>query len=342
MTRRLEIVSEQLKASPKTWLVTGAAGFIGSHCVEFLLKLGQQVVALDNFATGYRHNLDHIATAVGSENYSRLKFIEGDIRDAEKCNLACAGVDFVLHQAALGSVPRSIEDPTTSNAVNVDGFINMALAARAAKVKKFVYASSSSVYGDHPELPKFEDKVGEPLSPYAVTKKVNELYASVFSAEYGIKMIGLRYFNVFGARQDPNGAYAAVIPRWLGELLAGGQPKIFGDGTTSRDFCYISNVVEANVLAATADLPDSHRVYNVSFGDQTDLNQLYAALVAGLEGLCKKSFPAKPLYETFRSGDIKHSLADTSRARSELGYAPLFSLEKGLEQALAWYVNEYS
>ena len=265
---------EQLRQHPATWLVTGAAGFIGSNLVETLLRLGQRVVGLDSFATGHRRNLDEVRALVGDEAWRRCTFLEGDIRDATTCREACTGVDYVLHQAALGSVPRSIEDPLTTNAANITGFVNMLVAARDAGVRRFVYAASSSTYGDHPELPKIEERIGNPLSPYAVTKLVNELYAAVFARTYGFRSIGLRYFNIFGQRQDPNGAYAAVIPRWFAALLTGEPVYINGDGETSRDFCFIDNCVQANLLAAIAPDEAADQVYNVAFGERTSLTHI--------------------------------------------------------------------
>lgn len=329
--------------STATWLVTGAAGFIGSHLVETLLQLNQKVTGLDNFATGYKKNLELVTAKLTHEQVKNFTFIEGDIRDVAVCKEACTGIEYVLHQAALGSVPRSIKDPLTSSAVNIDGFLNMLVAAKDAEVRRFVYASSSSVYGDAEGLPKIEAVTGNPLSPYAVTKAVNELYAGVFYAIYGIQTIGLRYFNVFGPRQDPAGAYAAVIPRWIGELLAGTQPVVFGDGKTSRDFCYVRNAVQANLLAAITDTEEAiGKNFNVSFGDQTSLNELYQELSTRLATLTGKTFPATPGYTDFRSGDVRHSKADISLAKELLGYEPEFSLAAGLSEALEWYVANLS
>ena len=328
--------------TPRTWLVTGAAGFIGSNLAEALLNLGQRVVGLDNFATGYQHNIDAVRDAVGAEAASRFRFIEGDIRDLATCRAACEDVDFVLHQAALGSVPRSIKTPLDTHAVNVDGFVNMLLAARDAGVQRFVYASSSSVYGDHPGLPKVEEEIGTPLSPYAVSKRVDELYARTFQDHYGLETIGLRYFNVFGRRQDPNGAYAAVIPKWIGQLLDGDRPAIFGDGETSRDFCYIANVVQANLRAAVAPAEATNAVYNIAYGDRTTLNELYAAIVGTLEAQRPELDLPDPNYGDFRPGDVRHSLADITAARTRLGYAPTYSARQGLDEAIAWYLSAYA
>jgi UDP-N-acetylglucosamine/UDP-N-acetylgalactosamine 4-epimerase len=324
---------------PKTWLVTGSAGFIGSSLVETLLAGGQRVVGLDNFATGFRHNLDDVAERVGAEAAARLTFQEGDIRDGDACRQACEGVDVVLHQAALGSVPRSVADPLTSHEVNVDGFVRMLLAARDAGVGRFVYASSSSVYGDHPALPKREDEIGTPLSPYAVTKRTNELYARTFQDHYGLETVGLRYFNVFGRRQDPHGAYAAVIPKWVGRLLAGETCTIFGDGETSRDFCYVDNAVQANLRAGLAPAEATGTVYNVAVGDRTTLVELYDAIAIGLSRLRPELEVPPVQFGAFREGDIRHSLADVSRAAERLGYAPTHTAREGLAEALDWYVR---
>jgi UDP-N-acetylglucosamine 4-epimerase len=337
---KYEQLLAHLAAHPSTWLVTGAAGFIGSNLLEHLLKLDQRVVGLDNFATGYQHNLDAVQASVTPAQWAGFKFIKGDICNLSDCQAACAGVDYVLHQAALGSVPRSIDNPIATNATNIGGFLNMLVASRDAKVKRFVYAASSSTYGDHPALPKVEANIGKPLSPYAVTKFVNELYAEVFAKTYGFKTIGLRYFNVFGQRQNPNGAYAAVIPKWTGSLMAGEPVLINGDGETSRDFCFIENAVQANLLAATTDNPEaSDQVYNVAVGDQTTLNQLYRYLVAYLSAEFPAIRDAAPVYRDFRSGDVRHSLADISKASRLLGYAPAYRIEAGLQKATAWYVR---
>jgi UDP-N-acetylglucosamine 4-epimerase len=316
------------------------AGFIGSNLAEALLVQGHEVVGLDNFATGYRHNLDDVADRVGEEAASRFAFIEGDIRDLDACRQACDGVDIVLHQAALGSVPRSIKDPLSTHAVNVDGFVNMLVAARDAGVQRFVYASSSSVYGDHPGLPKVEAEIGTPLSPYAVSKRTNELYAKTFQDHYGLETVGLRYFNVFGRRQDPSGAYAAVIPKWIGQLLGGEQPTIFGDGETSRDFCYIANVVQANLRAGSAPAEATGTVYNIAYGDRTTLNELYASIVQNLEAERPGLSLPEAEYGPFRAGDVRHSLANIDHARERLGYAPTHSAQEGLREATAWYLAE--
>jgi UDP-N-acetylglucosamine/UDP-N-acetylgalactosamine 4-epimerase len=321
-------------------LVTGAAGFIGSNLLETLLKNDRQVVGLDNFSTGYQKNLDEVRTLVTTEQWARLIFIEGDIRDPATCQKACMGVDYVLHQAALGSVPRSIEDPINTNRTNIDGFLNMLVAARDAGVNRFVYAASSSTYGDHPDLPKVEDKIGKPLSPYAVTKVVNELYADVFAKTYGMDCIGLRYFNVFGRRQDPNGAYAAVIPKWTAALIAGEEVFINGDGETSRDFCYIDNAVQANLLAATSRHPQAgNQVYNVAVGERTSLNALFAAIRETLLPHYPHLAEVQPSYRDFRPGDVRHSLADISKAKELLGYAPTHHLQEGLREAMEWYIQ---
>lgn len=331
----------ELQAAPRTWLVTGAAGFIGSHLVETLLSLDQTVVGLDNFATGHRHNLVAATAGQTAERQARFRFIEGDIRDATTCRSACEGVQHVLHQAALGSVPRSLADPLTTNAANIDGFLNMLVAARDAGVQRFVYAASSSTYGDHPGLPKVEDRIGKPLSPYAVTKYVNELYAEVFGRCYGTASIGLRYFNVFGPRQDPNGAYAAVIPKWAAQMLRGEAIRINGDGETSRDFCYIANTVQANLLAATVTTPEAlNQVYNVAVGDQTSLNQLYAELAAALGAQRPGLQVAPPVYGDFRAGDVRHSRADIGKAQTLLGYAPTHRFGQGLQAAASWYAAQ--
>ena len=327
-------------AAPRTWLVTGVAGFIGSHLLETLLALGQRVVGLDNFATGHHHNLAAVQAQVGEAAWARFNFIEGDIRELADCRRACAGVDCVLHQAALGSVPRSLADPITTNATNVSGFLNMLVAARDARVQRFVYAASSSTYGDHPGLPKVEDTIGKPLSPYAVTKYVNELYAEVFARSYGLSSIGLRYFNVFGPRQDPNGAYAAVIPKWAAAMLANETVYINGDGETSRDFCFVANAVQANLLAATAqDAAAINQVYNVAVGDQTDLKNLHAMLAQALAAAASTGLKvAPPEHRDFRAGDVRHSRADVSKARKLLGYHPSHDIQAGLVVAAAWYV----
>lgn len=336
-------IKDELKSVPKTWLVTGVAGFIGSNLLERLLLLGQEVTGLDNLSTGYGHNLQDVKEQVGDEAWKRFRFIQGDIRNLEDCRKACAGVDYVLHQAALGSVPRSIDDPIGTNQSNIDGFINMLVAARDARVKRFVYASSSSIYGDHPGLPKREESIGMALSPYAVTKHVNELYAGVFSLAYGMECIGLRYFNVFGSRQDPNGAYAAVVPRWIGELLNGMPGTINGDGETSRDFCYIENVVQANFLAATTKQPEAlNQAYNIANGGRTTLNELYAVIRDSLAEYDAGIAALKPNYGPFRPGDVKHSQADISRATDRLGYVPTYEIRQGMRQTVSWYMKKKS
>ena len=328
--------------TPRTWLVTGAAGFIGSNLAEALLRLGQRVVGLDNFATGYRRNVEAVRQAVGTEAAARYRFTEGDIRDLDACRAACDGADYVLHQAALGSVPRSIEDPLATHATNVDGFVHMLVAARDADVQRFVYASSSSVYGDHAGLPKVEAETGTPLSPYAVSKRTNELYARTFQDHYDLETVGLRYFNVFGRRQDPDGAYAAVIPKWIGQLLDGGRPTIFGDGETSRDFCYIANVVQANLRAALAPSDATNAVYNIAYGDRTTLAELYASIVGNIQAQRPSLDLPDAEYGPFRAGDVRHSLADVSAARDRLGYAPIYSAQEGLDEAIAWYLAAYA
>jgi len=336
-------VQRHLSKHRYRWLVTGAAGFIGSNLVETLLKLDQQVTGLDNFSAGYQRNLDQVRDLVTPEGWSRFTFREGDIRRLEDCRSACAGVDFVLHQAALGSVPRSIEDPLLTNESNVTGFVNMLVAARDARVKRFIYAASSSTYGDDPSLPKMEEVIGKPLSPYAVTKYVNELYADVFARCYGLNCIGLRYFNIFGPRQDPNGAYAAVIPKWIAAMIADEPVYINGDGETSRDFCYIENVNQANLLAALTDNPEAlNQVYNVALNERTSLNELFEMQRA----LLLQAFPhlrnRQPIYQDFREGDVRHSQADISKAARLLGYAPTHRIGEGLQQAMEWYVKNLS
>jgi UDP-N-acetylglucosamine/UDP-N-acetylgalactosamine 4-epimerase len=337
MPTAYDTLQDQLRQQPRHWMVTGAAGFIGSHLVETLLGLGQTVTGLDNFATGHRHNLDAVQRSVGEVAWARFRFIEGDIRQLADCQTACAGVQIVLHQAALGSVPRSLADPITTNAANVTGFLNMLVAARDAGVQRFVYAASSSTYGDHPGLPKVEDTIGKPLSPYAVTKYVNELYADVFGRSYGLQSIGLRYFNVFGPRQDPNGAYAAVIPKWAAAILAGETVYINGDGQTSRDFCYVANAVQANLLAGTVqDAAAVNQVYNVAVGDQTDLQRLHGLLLLALRQQ-HPALPGKaPVHRDFRAGDVRHSRADIGKARRLLGYAPEFDIAAGLQPTARW------
>lgn len=337
---KIDEVKTQLKASPKKWLVTGVAGFIGSGLLEKLLNLDQTVVGLDNFFTGNQKNLDDVKKEVSPEKWQRFGFFDADIRNLSDCLKACEGVDYVLHQAALGSVPRSIDDPITTNQCNIDGFVNMLIAARDTGVKRFVYAASSSTYGDHPKLPKVEDQIGRPLSPYAVTKYVNELYADVFATTYGLESIGLRYFNVFGKRQDPNGAYAAVIPKWINAFLAGEQPVIYGDGETSRDFCYIDNTVQSNLLAATCENVEAlNKVYNVAYGERTTLNELFQLIKGGLLPFKPEIAAIEPKYAPPRKGDVRHSLADITRAKSLLGYEPAYDVKEGMKESVKWYVG---
>lgn len=333
---------EQLKTERKSWLVTGNAGFIGSNLTEFLLMHNQKVVGLDNFSTGYRHNIDDVLSGVGEEAVKNFTFIEGDIADFETCRRACEGVDIVLHQAALGSVPRSIADPITSNDSNITGFLNMITAAKDAGIKRFVYASSSSVYGDSKELPKVEERTGKLLSPYAVMKMTNELYANVFTKTYGIETIGLRYFNVFGRRQDPDGAYAAVIPKWVGSLLTDLNVYINGDGETSRDFTYIDNVIQMNVLSGLTENTEAFgEAFNVAVGGRNTLNELYdlinKELMEHIDGFQRK----KAIYRDFRPGDIRHSNADISKAKQLVGYAPTHNIYEGMQQAIEWYINDF-
>ncbi len=335
----MKSLNDSIAATQRTWLVTGVAGFIGSNLLEALLRLDQRVVGLDNFATGFQHNLDQVREAVGAEAYRRLRFIEGDIRSLDTCREACAGVDVVLHEAALGSVPRSIDDPILSHDSNVTGFLNMLVAARDAKVKRFVYAASSAAYGDWPGLPKVEDQIGRPLSPYGAGKYMNELYADVFGRCYGLEAVGLRYFNVFGPRQDPEGAYAAVIPKWVASMLRAEPVYINGDGETARDFCYIDNVVQANLLSGTVANPEAAgQVYNVAVGDSTTLNQLFHALAGSLSRHIPGFKVADPVYRDFRAGDVRYSRADISKIERLLGYQPVYRVNEGLERAIDWYV----
>jgi UDP-N-acetylglucosamine 4-epimerase len=328
----------RLQAEPHTWLITGVAGFIGSNLLETLLKLNQRVVGLDNFATGHQRNLDEVQTLVTPTQWANFSFVNGDICNLADCQKAVTGVDYVLHQAALGSVPRSVADPVTTNATNISGFLNMLVAARDAKVKRFVYAASSSTYGDHPALPKVEDTIGNPLSPYAVTKYVNELYADVFGKTYGLQSVGLRYFNVFGPRQDPNGSYAAVIPKWINSMIKKEPIYINGDGETSRDFCFIANAIQANLLAATTTNPEAqNQVYNVAVGGRTTLNTLFILLRDSLttHGVVAD---CQPIYREFRAGDVRHSQANVSKAQSFLQYAPTHRIIDGIAQAMPWYL----
>ena len=334
-------VQTQLQANPKTWLITGVAGFIGSNLLETLLKLDQRVIGLDNFATGYQRNLDEVQTLVTPAQWSRFNFILGDIRQLDDCRQACTGIDLVLHQAALGSVPRSLEDPITTNATNSDGFLNLLVAARDPGVARFVYAVSNSTDGDHPGLPKQEDRIGKPLSPYAVTQVVNEFYADVFARTDGLSSSGLRYFNVFGPRQDPAGADAAVIPAGTAARLSGTDVCINGDGETSRDFCYIDNAVPANLLAATVTDPAAvNQVYNVAVAERTTLNALFAAIRDTLAPRLPHLRDVQPCYRDFRPGDVRHSLADIDQARTRLGYTPSHRLGDGLAEAMDGYVEE--
>jgi UDP-N-acetylglucosamine 4-epimerase len=335
-------IKNQLIQSPKTWLITGVAGFIGSNLLETLLLLNQKIIGLDNFSTGYQHNLDEVKATVSLSQWKNFHFIKGDICDFKTCEKSLYDdqipVDYVLHQAALGSVPRSISDPIMTNLANITGFLNMLTAAKNANVQSFTYAASSSTYGDHPALPKIEKNIGQPLSPYAVTKYVNELYANVFAKTYGFKSIGLRYFNVFGKRQDPDGAYAAVIPKWTSSMIKNETVFINGDGETSRDFCFIENTVQMNILAATAANDAKDHVYNVAVGDRTSLNDLFLAIKGALIHN-RLTIPLEPTYRDFRAGDIRHSQADISKAKRALNYQPEFVIEEGIQQAMPWYIE---
>ena len=384
LAEKYEQLKTRLSSEPHTWLITGVAGFIGSNLLETLLKLNQRVVGLDSFVTGFQHNLDEVQSLVSADQWANFNFIQGDIRNLEDCRRAMVfsypessilnpescPVEYVLHQAALGSVPRSVENPINTNETNISGFLNMLVAAKDANVKRFVYAASSSTYGDHPALPKVEDKIGKPLSPYAVTKYVNELYADVFARTYGFNTIGLRYFNVFGPRQTPDGAYAAVIPKWIASMIKGEPVYINGDGETSRDFCFIENVRQINLLAATvsdavipchpreggaqaekeglvipaqagiqSDTSPTNQVYNVAVGDRTTLNQLYEQLHLNLLPSYPHLKDVKPVYRDFRGGDVRHSLADISKAATLLGYQPTHRIGEGLKVAMEWYVR---
>ena len=341
---RYEELQEYLSTNQSTWLVTGVAGFIGSNLLEKLLILNQKVVGVDNFSTGYQHNINQAIEdankVAGKDLNSNFQFINGDIRELKDCEQACNGVDYVLHQAALGSVPRSIEDPINTNRTNIDGFLNILIASRDARVKNFVYAASSSTYGDHLDLPKVEDKIGDPLSPYAVTKLVNELYASVFAKAYGFKTIGLRYFNIFGKRQDPNGAYAAVIPKWVASILNQETVFINGDGETSRDFCYIDNTVQINLLAATTDNDEAtDQVYNVAVNDSTSLNELYQMIEDRLIQRSNELLRTKPIYRDFRAGDVRHSQANINKAKELLDYKPKYKVSQGMDEVIDWYIE---
>lgn len=333
-----QLLQRKLKRRPLTWLVTGAAGFIGSNLVEALLAQDQKVIGLDNFSTGKKSNLEQVQRLVSKPQWKQFGFVSGDLANLDTCREVCQGVDYVLHQAALGSVPRSIADPLNSNASNITGFLHMLVAARDAKVKRMIYASSSAIYGDHPGLPKVENRIGRPLSPYAVTKYVNELYADVFGRCYAIETIGLRYFNVFGPRQDPDGPYAAVIPRWIAAMIQNQPVEINGDGKTSRDFCYVANVVQANLLAATARAPGAaNQVYNVAMHERTTLNELFELLRERLAPHHPHLEETQPVYRDFRPGDVRHSLADIRKARRLIGFAPTHRIGQGLDAALEWY-----
>jgi UDP-N-acetylglucosamine/UDP-N-acetylgalactosamine 4-epimerase len=335
-------IKAKLIEHPKTWCVTGVAGFIGSNILEQLLKLEQKVVGLDNFSTGYQKNLDEVKSAVSAAQWQNFTFIEGDIRNLTDCHAAVKNVDYVLHQAALGSVPRSIDDPVTTNEVNVAGHLNMLVAARDAKVKNFVYAASSSTYGDHPGLPKVEDEIGSPLSPYAVTKYVNELYGSVFATNYGFKSTGLRYFNVFGPRQDPEGAYAAVIPKWTASIIEGETLFVNGDGETSRDFCFVANAVQANILAAVAVDDAMGQVYNVACNVRTSLNELKDYIYAALKNHDDAVQEPVIVYRDFRAGDVRHSQADIGKAQRFLGFEPEYHIQEGIDTAMPWYLQSFA
>jgi len=334
-------IKTELQQQPRAWLITGVEGFIGCNLLEALLVLDQRVVGLDNFATGRRTNLDQVRDAVGAERWANFRFIEGDIRELADCAKAVKDVDYVLHEAALGSVPRSIADPIATNLANINGFLNMLVASRDAGVKRFVYAASSSTYGDHPALPKVEDRIGKPLSPYAVTKYVNELYAEVFARTYGFQSIGLRYFNVFGPHQNPDGAYAAVIPKWISAMLKGEPLFINGDGETSRDFSFVANIIQVNLLAATAKKPEAlNQVYNVAVGDRTTLNELHAMIKIELLKRLPQLQVAAPEYRDFRAADVRHSLASIEKASALLGYQPTHTIGQGMAQAMDWYVQD--
>ena len=333
----------ELLVKPRNWLITGVAGFVGSNLLERLLSLNQMVSGLDNLSTGYRHNLETVRSLVTPEQWRRFRFIEGDIRDLSACQAAVQGADYVLHQAAMGSVPRSMLDPIGTHESNVNGFLNIMVAARDARVRRLVYASSSSVYGDNPDLPKLEENTGRPLSPYAATKQINELYASVFARNYAMQLIGLRYFNIFGPRQDPNGAYAAVIPLWFKALLKHEPLYIYGDGETSRDFCYVENAIQANLLAAmTSEDGATGQSYNIAVGERTTLSELFNLIHAEVRQVAPEMQDQVPKFKDFRHGDIRHSLADISKAKSYLGYAPSYSVRDGLKLAASYYVGLFS
>ncbi|MGF1766071.1 SDR family oxidoreductase [Enterovibrio makurazakiensis] len=335
---KYEEICNKLSENPCKWLVTGVAGFIGSNLLETLLKLNQNVTGLDNFSTGYKKNLEEVKSNVSKEQWSRFSFYEGDICSLDTCREVVKNTDYVLHQAALGSVPRSLHDPITTNEVNISGMLNMITASKDSNVKGFVYAASSSTYGDHPALPKVENNIGKPLSPYAVTKYVNELYADVFMKSYGFKSVGLRYFNVFGPRQDANGAYAAVIPKWTDAMLKGENVYINGDGETSRDFCFIENVIQANILAATSNL-EKNEIFNIALGDRTTLNELFTSIKNSLKQNNYK-YEISPIYREFRSGDVRHSQADITKAREMIGYQPEVRIADGVNLAMPWYIAQ--
>ena len=334
-------VRNKLQTDKKRWLITGVAGFIGSNLLEELLNLDQEVVGLDNFSTGHKKNLKEVESLVSHSKWEKFTFFQGDICDYSCCETAVKNIDYVLHQAALGSVPRSIKNPLNTNAANITGFLNILEASRKANVESFTYAASSSTYGDHPALPKVEDKIGKPLSPYAVTKYVNELYAGVYARNYGFKSIGLRYFNVFGKRQDPNGAYAAVIPKWTQAMLDNQEVRINGDGLTSRDFCYVSNAVQMNILAATAKAVNKDNIFNVAISDRTSLNKLFDLIKGSMEANGIETH-ASPIYQDFREGDVRHSQADISKAIQLLGYAPSHNISAGINRAMPWYIHNKS
>ncbi|ANG65100.1 Vi polysaccharide biosynthesis protein VipB/TviC [Marinobacterium aestuarii] len=331
-------IKAELRQKPRKWLVTGVAGFIGSNMLEALLKLNQHVIGIDNFSTGFQRNLDEVCDDVSLEQWARFQFIEGDLRDLDDCRMACEGINHVLQYAALGSVPRSIDDPISTNATNIDGFLNMLVAARDSNVKNFTYAASSSTYGDSKVLPRVEGEIGNPLSPYALTKYVNELYAAVFASTYGFNSIGLRYFNVFGKRQNPNGAYAAVIPKWTAAMIEGEDIYIYGDGGTSRDFCFIDNVIQAGILAAMSTSSAQNQICNIAFGARTSLNELFELIRCNLAGH-EVFYTKSPAYCEFRKGDVRHSHADISKAKRLLGYSPEFDIHVGLAQAMPWYME---
>ena len=341
MSEKYKEIRLQLKQNPVSWLITGVAGFIGSNLLEELLLLDQKVVGIDNFSTGHYYNLDEVKSLVSRSQWSNFKFIEGDITDLSSCYEACNGVDYVLHQAALGSVPRSLKDPIATNAANISGFLNILIASMDSKVASFTYAASSSTYGDHPALPKVEKYIGNPLSPYAVTKYVNELYAHVFHLNYGFSCIGLRYFNVFGKRQDPDGAYAAVIPKWISSMIQGQEVFINGDGTTSRDFCYIENAIQANILAAVASKEVKNNIFNVAVGDRTSLVELFNYIVSALQNL-DQPYSSEPIFQDFRAGDVQHSQANISKAKDLLGYSPTHKVNNGLINSMEWYLKAQS